>query len=111
MIWTWFKDEWLITRQAAKLFFTHPYTGIRTRRSRLEDRYRENVLLASGSICDLFCSVADSNLLSMVWDVAVLGANRSRQQKRHANVVCYFTGRFLVGELLVLSFRISSADI
>jgi hypothetical protein len=21
MIWTWFKDEWLITRQAAKLFF------------------------------------------------------------------------------------------
>jgi hypothetical protein len=22
MIWTWFKDEWLITRQAAKLFFT-----------------------------------------------------------------------------------------
>jgi hypothetical protein len=36
MIWTWFKDEWLITRQAAKLFFTHPYTGIHTRRSRLE---------------------------------------------------------------------------
>lgn len=50
-------------------------------------------------------------VLSLVWDVALLGSNRQREPMGQANMVPYFTSRILLGKLRVLLFRIPSPSI
>jgi hypothetical protein len=49
--------------------------------------------------------------LSLAWDVALLASNRQREPMGQANLVPYFTSRFLLGKLCVLLSRIPSPSI
>jgi len=50
MIWTWYKDDWLVTRQAARLFLVSTFLVLALTPVFLANRYQHNVVLGAASM-------------------------------------------------------------
>ena len=71
-------------------------------------RYDQNVLLGAAPVGYFMDIGTHRSIFSLVWNVALLGSDRSLCSVGKANVVCRPTPWLLVGKLSVLLFRVSS---